>query len=66
MKENQHFTFKIAMLGSSSVGKTSLVSYYCLGSKQTYGPTVGGAYFKKECISKNNEKITMNIWDTAG
>ena len=52
--KDKQYTFKIAMLGGSSVGKTSLVSFYCLGSKkQTYGPTVGGAYFKKEATGKD-------------
>jgi len=62
-----HLNFKIVLLGGASVGKTSLVSSYCLGTnKQKYGPTVGGVYFKKEGITKNGEKITINIWDTAG
>jgi len=59
--------FKIVLLGSSAVGKTSLVTKYCLGaSSQEYGPTVGGVYYKKDVKMRSGIVMTLNIWDTAG
>jgi small GTP-binding protein len=59
--------FKLVLLGSSSVGKTSIATCYCLGAlNKQYGPTIGGVYFKKECKLMSGAQITINIWDTAG
>lgn len=59
--------FKIVLLGSSSVGKTSIATCYCMGAlNKEYGPTIGGVYFTKDCILESGEQLTINIWDTAG
>lgn len=55
------------MLGSSSVGKTSLATKYCIGANTNqFGPTVGGVYFKKDYKLRSGQNISQNIWDTAG
>lgn len=42
--------FKLVLLGSSSVGKTSIATSYCMGAlNKHFGPTIGGVYFKKDC-----------------
>jgi GTPase SAR1 family protein len=59
--------FKIVLLGSSNVGKTSIATNYCIGTTtKHYGPTIGGVYFKKELKLECGTVITVNIWDTAG
>lgn len=58
---------KLVLLGSSSVGKTTLATRYCLGdSGGAFGPTVGGVYFKKDLQAKGGVGVALHIWDTAG
>jgi len=48
-KHSSNKKFKIVLLGSSSVGKTTIALHYCQGSLSDYsGPTVGGVYHKKD------------------
>ena len=58
---------KIVLLGDSGVGKTCLISRYLCGTFDNSCPTTNGAsYASKELILENNEKIVLDIWDTAG
>lgn len=67
IKELQNRKFKLVLLGSVSVGKTSIAAKYCSNkSAQDYGPTVGGVYYKKESTDRSGDTFTQNIWDTAG
>ncbi len=34
--------------------------------KNTYDPTLAGAYQEKKVKTKNGEEYQLNIWDTAG
>jgi len=58
--------YKLVLLGDSSVGKSSLASYFI--SKQFYEfqePTIGAAFISKQ-ITIENKNINVEIWDTAG
>lgn len=67
IKQLQNRKFKIVLLGSVSVGKTSIAAKYCTNNTaQDYGPTVGGVYYKKESRDQFGDTFTQNIWDTAG
>mmetsp|Transcript_10419 Transcript_10419/g.15688 ORF Transcript_10419/g.15688 Transcript_10419/m.15688 type:complete len:215 (-) Transcript_10419:25-669(-) len=57
---------KIVLLGTSDVGKTSLVERFLRGSfKYDIQATVGAAFgAKKVCVG--GKDITLGIWDTAG
>ena len=58
--------YKLVLLGDSSVGKSSLASYFI--SKQFYEfqePTIGAAFISKQ-ITIENKTINIEIWDTAG
>ena len=58
---------KIVLLGDSGVGKTCLISRYLCGTFDNNCPTTNGAsYATKELILENNQKIALDIWDTAG
>jgi small GTP-binding protein len=60
------FKWKIAVLGDSSVGKTSLVRHYCEGAfREDYISTIGVSFLRKE-ISLENHQITLQIWDLGG
>lgn len=57
---------KIALLGPSSAGKTSIMIRF---SNSTFSedeePTVGAAFASKD-LTVSGKIITLNIWDTAG
>ena len=63
---NNVVEIKISILGSSGVGKTCLVNRFINGTFDLFSKTTPGVnYFKKELILGNN-KINLDIWDTAG
>jgi small GTP-binding protein len=58
--------FKIVVVGSSGVGKTSLVEHLISGSfHEETQPTIG-VQFKTFSLTVDNEAINLQIWDTAG
>jgi len=64
--ENNEITFKILILGDSSVGKTSLLLKYADGYFPiVYVATIGIEYKVKK-INVNGLDINLQLWDTAG
>ena len=60
------FSHKVVMLGSSGVGKTSMVlRLQEKVFKKMITPTVGSGVFTKENETENG-KVSLKIWDTAG
>ena len=61
-------SYKIVVLGDSSVGKTSLVHRVTTDTFEGNTPnTIGAAFITKDYSSKtNNRTIKFEIWDTAG
>ena len=63
---NQEKNYKVALMGPSSVGKTSLVLRL---SKNTFSeesqPTIGAAFVLREMKTPSGP-IVLSIWDTAG
>jgi len=59
---------KVVLLGSSGVGKTSLITRFVSSSfNDKQSTTIGGYFINKEIfIEKFNKDIKLNIWDTAG
>ncbi|XP_054832174.1 ras-related protein Rab-17 [Eublepharis macularius] len=57
--------FKVVLLGSSSVGKTSLAYRYVKKDFQDSLPTVGCSFFN-QCVTLDAATIKLEIWDTAG
>ena len=57
---------KFVILGESMVGKTSFINRY-INDKfgERYLCTIG-IDFQEKIINKNNKKIKLQIWDTAG
>ena len=57
---------KVVVLGSSGVGKTSIVLQFAQETfRQNTEPTVGGSYVTKE-VKTTHGPFTLHIWDTAG
>jgi small GTP-binding protein len=59
-------TYKIVIVGSSSVGKSSIVQRLVQGSFSAEGTTTCGADFYSYCCPVNNENVKLQVWDTAG
>lgn len=57
--------FKLVLLGSSSVGKSSLALRYVKNEFKSVLPTVGCAFFTKE-VASGGVSVRLEIWDTAG
>jgi small GTP-binding protein len=61
--ESRH---KIAIIGDSSVGKTSLILRYVNNTfSDNVKPTIGCDYYDKE-VSVAGANVKLSIWDTAG
>jgi small GTP-binding protein len=57
---------KIVILGESSVGKTSIVNRLIDNEFKIYNePTIGASY-SSIILEKDNYKLKLDIWDTAG
>ena len=59
-------TFKIILLGDSSVGKTAFIIQFCDGKFGEDSLTTIGLDRKAKFISHQDKKIQLEIWDTAG
>ena len=66
VEELREFVFKIVMLGSAAVGKTSLINMYCEGAfQEDYKPTLGANIVRKD-VNLNSTKVRLIMWDLAG
>ena len=66
-KEEFEQTYKILLLGDSSVGKTCFIKRYIDGTFQdAYLSTIGFDYKNKTVTLKSGKKVKIQIWDTAG
>ena len=58
---------KICVLGSSTVGKTSIALRYVQDIfKSDLEPTIGAAYLSRYCSASEGTLYKFQIWDTAG
>lgn len=58
---------KVILIGSSSVGKTSLINRLINDSfEEKHLTTVNAAFYSHEIILDNGQIETLQIWDTAG
>lgn len=61
-------TYKVLVLGESTVGKTALIKYHCEKDREFNAnlvPTIGIDY-KTEYATIDKLRIRVQIWDTAG
>ncbi|XP_051478693.1 ras-related protein Rab-17 isoform X1 [Apus apus] len=59
------YTYKVVLLGSTSVGKSSLAYRYVKNDFKESLPTVGCSFFTK-ILNLDVATIKLEIWDTAG
>ena len=60
------YSYKIILLGDSSVGKTSMIVRFCDGDFNGEGTATVGIDKKIKYLKFNGKKIELRIWDTAG
>jgi small GTP-binding protein len=58
--------FKIIIAGSQGVGKSSLLLRYVDNTFSGNMLSTIGVDFKFKTITINNQKVKLQIWDTAG
>ena len=67
MTENTDFSFKILLLGDSSVGKTCFLKRYIDNTFQdAYLSTIGFDFKFKFVTLENGKTVKVQLWDTAG
>ena len=66
MNEDGEIIFKILILGNSSVGKTSFIFRFCDNKFYEEQISTSGIDLKNKSLEKNNKKIILQIYDTAG
>lgn len=59
-------TFKVLVLGDSSVGKTSVISRYATGNAPLRLIATIGMDYNDVVVSAGGTKIKLRVWDTAG
>ena len=57
---------KVALIGSSSVGKTSIIQRFSENTFSENPKVTVGIGFTQKFLKINNQTIQCNIWDTAG
>jgi small GTP-binding protein len=66
MSDTYDYNYKIILLGDGGVGKSSMIQKYVYGSFNIHtSPTIGVVNTTK-VVTVENQKILLNIWDTAG
>ena len=66
MDTNDCPIFKIALIGSHSTGKTTILTSYHTGKFMSETEPTIGANFISHMVNFDDETIELQIWDTAG
>lgn len=57
---------KVTLIGDSGVGKTSIIGRFISGIFTEDSMSSSGANYSQKIYQNNNQKLRLNIWDTAG
>ena len=57
---------KVTLIGDSGVGKSSIIGRYISGIFKGDTITTSGANYSQKIYQRKNQKVRLNIWDTAG
>lgn len=65
-QDDQVFEKKLVLLGSSTVGKTSILNRYMRDTYSEQTVATVGTSIKSKTITIDNFKVKLQIWDTGG
>ena len=61
------YQFRLILIGDSTVGKSSLLKYFCDGKfTEMCDPTVGVDFFARLIEVAPGVRVKLQLWDTAG
>lgn len=66
LRDRKQKTFKIIVIGDSSVGKTCLTFRFCGGHFPDRTEATIGVDFRERKLKIDGEDIVLQLWDTAG
>lgn len=66
VNESYDYIFKLLCIGESNVGKTTLIHQYIYEKFANFRSTIGVDIFEKYLTVKDNQRILLQLWDTAG
>lgn len=64
--DSYDYLFKLLCIGEANVGKTTFLHQYIHDNFANFRSTVGIDIFEKHLINHDNQRILLQLWDTAG
>jgi small GTP-binding protein len=64
--EEDRVTFRVVLVGDSSVGKTSIINRFIHDRFNPSEPNTIGALYDSYSEQRNGQTVDVQIWDTAG
>ena len=66
VKDSHDYLFKLLCIGEANVGKTTFLHQYIHDNFANFRSTVGIDVFEKHITSDDDQRILLQLWDTAG
>lgn len=64
--DSYDYLFKLLCIGEANVGKTTFLHQYIHDNFANFRSTVGIDIFEKHLTDHDNQRILLQLWDTAG
>ena len=66
-EEPENLSYKIIILGNSTVGKTQIINRYCDNYfSKNYKKTIGVDFFQKRLELMGDVNVSLQLWDVDG
>lgn len=65
-EQSYDYLLKLICIGESTVGKTTFLHQYIHDNFSNFRSTIGVDIFKKLIHYKDNHRVLLQLWDTAG